>query len=261
MNKSKKLLVILPSYGRAKKLNDAIASYKENHSEYSDIMFGLVSLDKDLQQSINVIKSFDYNLDDYLWLYGDNGFCRTVNCMVEDNPGYGAYMILNDDQVIQTKDFDKIIMTKIDELAEKYGHRIWIPHWNDTVQGETLCQSFATKEFLEIFKTYYPDKCMRHLYSDNLYHFIGDACGILHYIPEVTIEHRHFVNKKAEIDDTYKQTNSKERYEQDGKAFAEWLNRDAVSVCRAICEAIKKPFSEDDIKDRIKKIIKPVENK
>lgn len=258
MDIKNKLCVLLPTMGRPEGLLEAIKSYEKNSSNYSDLKFGFSCMDKTLQANLNILRENGYSFDDDIWLYGDVGMCRTVNLMAkEDFPGYGAYMILNDDQIIHTKDFDKLLMNKIDELEKQSGHRLWIPHWKDGINDGKLCQSFATKEFLEVTGSYYPDGFMRHLYSDNMYQFIGENCEILHYIPELYIEHNHPCVGKNKTDDTYKRTNSNELYASDGAQYARWLNVMAMPICKKIHEKIGKEFNEKEIADKIKALIEP----
>jgi len=215
-------------------------------------------MDKELQANINVLRDNEYNLDDYLWIYGDVGMCRTVNLMVkEDFHGYGAYMILNDDQIIHTKHFDKLLMDKLDALEKEHGHRLHILHWKDGINDQKLCQSFATKEMLEVLGTYYPDGYMRHLYSDNMYQLIGETCGLLHYMPEIYIEHRHPCAGKARTDATYQKTNSRQLYQADGAQYARWLNSQAIPMCKKISEKLGKTFDEKSLSDKIKTLIEP----
>lgn len=260
MDAKNKLCVLLPTMSRPDGLIDAVKSYEKNSCQYSDLKFGLSCMDSELQNNINTIIDLGYNLDDDVYIYGDVGMCRTVNLMAkEDFPGYGAYMVLNDDQIIHTKEFDKLIMKTLDDLERESEHRIWILHWKDGINDEKLCQSFATKEFLEITDTYYPDGFMRHLYSDNMYQFIGENCGILHYMPEIYIEHNHPCVGKAAFDETYQRTNSKKLYSRDGVMYAEWLNRMALPLCKKIHEKINKPFNEEEIVAKIKELIQQKE--
>jgi len=248
-----KLLVMLPTRSRPQGFRRALDSYLQNRAHprsvgsgygpwYSDIVMTFQNPEvNNLQPNVCIAK--ERGLGDRYWLVGDIGFVAKVNFLVDKYPGYGAYMILNDDQIIQTKDFDKILMDRLAKKEKESGHRLWILHWKDGINDEKLCQSFCSDQMLELLGSYYPRRCMRHLYSDNLYHFIGENCKILEYCPDVFIEHLHFVNKKAEIDGSYEETNSKERYAIDGDAFGRWL----LAYGAETCVKILKKIGYDDL--------------
>lgn len=257
----KKLCILLPSRVRPEGLQRALDSYERNKTDgYSDIYFAFQNPQVEyLQDNINIVKE---KYPNNFWLVGDIGFLNKINLLVEKYPDYGAYMILNDDQIIHTKGFDKILMDKLDELEEKSGHRLWILHWKDGIHNENLCQSFLTKEMKEVFGTYYPKGYMRHLFSDNMYHFIGQQLGILNYIPEIFIEHLHVVNQKAPMDESYAETNSQDRYRIDGNEYARWLNEKGIETLTKVLNIIEKDESKrkekiEQAKEAIKIMLTP----
>lgn len=68
-----------------------------------------------------------------------------------------------------------------------------------------------------------------HLYVDNAILELGRAAGILRYCPDVVVEHMHPVVGKAEVDDSYRASNSRLQYRNDGLAFKAWV-RDGLAA-------------------------------
>jgi hypothetical protein len=226
----------------------ALESYERcRHTGCSDIVFAFQIDDDTSNAYINHIKD-KYN--DRFWLYGNVGFVVKVNGLAADYPGYDAYMVLNDDQVIQTKDFDKILMDKLEELEKQEGHELFILSWRDGINNEKLVPSFATAKFIELMGSYYPKRYMRHLYTDNMYQWIGDqvkaktGLQIIHYLPEVFIEHRHFFNNKAEVDKGYQETNNTEAYQRDYQLFEAWKAEQGVALIARMCEYLDKTLKK-----------------
>jgi hypothetical protein len=265
LDKSQKICVLLPTRMRPDGFRKALDSYLKNKTERSDIYFSFQNPEAThLQENFNILK--ERNLLDKVWLLGNIGLTNKINFLVEKNDGYGAYMILNDDQIIHTKDFDEILWQKLEELEKKSGHRLWILHWKDGIQDEKLCQSFLTKEMKDILGSYYPKGFMRHLYSDNMYHFIGGQCGILNYMPNIFIEHNHFINKKAEVDQSYQESNSQEAYARDGNFYAKWLIEHGYNTCEKILNIVEKDeqirkIKLEGVKQAIKDMTTPPEKK
>jgi hypothetical protein len=159
-------------------------------------------------------------------------------------------MILNDDQIIHTKGFDKKMMQKVKDTKG-----LCILGWKDDVNDDRLSPSFATKEFLEFVDGWYYPMPTRHLYGDNMYDFIGRACDIFYYLENVYIEHRHPSNGKAKVDASYEQSNSQARYDQDGKVYASWLDKYAIELCEKVLEA----KGDKDIPKKLKAIRKKID--
>lgn len=260
--KNNKLCVVLPTRMRPELFKRALESYEKNTAGCSDIYFVFQNpMPEFLQQNINIVhEKYPKNY----WLMGPVNFLQKVNWIVNRYPDYSAYMVLNDDQVIHTKDFDKMLLDKVDEFEKKNGHRLCIPYWRDSIQDKNLCESFLTHEMKDILKTYYPEGYMHHLYSDNMYMFIGSECGLLEYMPEIYIEHLHCVNGKAPVDQSYQETNSAEAYQRDGAQYVRWLQENGVAICEKILRQTMKnetveTFNKkiEEIQSHIKEMLQP----
>lgn len=76
---------------------------------------------------------------------------------------------------------------------------------------------------------------LRHLYVDDYWRDLGNGAEVLRYVPEVTIEHLHYLNDKAPEDATYERNNNSESATLDRVAYALYkhsgkLQRDISAV-------------------------------
>lgn len=63
-----------------------------------------------------------------------------------------------------------------------------------------------------------------HLYLDNSWKHIGEALGTLRFLPDVVIEHVHFLKGKAPQDALYAEVNAPAMYDHDRAAFEAWVS-------------------------------------
>lgn len=84
------------------------------------------------------------------------------------------------------------------------------------LHGETLCQHpFGHSDTIKK----YLDRRFTHWYSDNWFSLLAKRDNKLVFVPEAKIEHRHFINGKAEVDETYKTIFNKDTIEKDRLLF------------------------------------------
>lgn len=83
----------------------------------------------------------------------------------------------------------------------------------------------------------------QHLYLDNGWKSIGEALGTLTYLPEVVIEHLHYLKGKAAQDALYREVNSHAMYEADSRAFRLWAEGPARADLARVREAMTREES------------------
>ena len=222
-----RIAVLMPTRFRPAGLRRAYESWRA-HSEASDIVFGFQEDDPQLDENRAIIGS------ERSMLFENIGLAAKVNALCEATPGYAGYMVLNDDQVIHTPGWDRLLLATIDRWQAERGHRFVIPHWRDGIHDQTLPQGFATDALLEVTGSVYPRGYMRHLFTDNYFLFLGQMCDLLRYVPQVFIEHLHFVNGKAPMDESYVQTQTPASFDRDRAAFERWKRDEAFRLTEAI---------------------------
>jgi len=100
-------------------------------------------------------------------------------------------------------------------LNDRYEDGLVLAPYNE-LQGESLCQHpFADSDIIRK----YLHKDFVHWYSDNLFTELAKRDGKLVYVPEAEIEHKHFVNGKAQMDDTYKLVFDPEQIDRDRETY------------------------------------------
>lgn len=228
--------VLLPSRFRPEGLRRAVDSW-EAHSIASDVIFGFQQDDPRLAENLAIAAGRPHRLFDNI------GLAAKANALCEALPGYTGYMILNDDQVIHTPRWDRLVLDAIDGWERERGHRLVIPHWRDGIHDRKLPQGFVTAELLEATRTYYPRGYMRHLFTDNYFLMLGRQCGLLRYLPEVFIEHLHVANGKAPMDASYAETQTSAAYARDKAAFDRWMAEAAFDTTERIRLATERAIA------------------
>lgn len=142
------------------------------------------------------------------------GWVPAVHKMLE---GINGYVVLLGSDVIVHKDWLKNLSEAFfkafpngDGVAEPFNE----------LQGDKLCQHPMAHS--ETIKKYL-DKRFTHWYSDNLFTLLAQRDGKLIYVPDAKIEHKHFVNGKAEMDETYKTIFNPVTVEKDRLTFIELI--------------------------------------
>jgi hypothetical protein len=79
-----------------------------------------------------------------------------------------------------------------------------------------------------------------HLYCDNSIKDLGQATGLLRYLPEVNIEHLHPVAGKTETDAQYERVNGNDQYRRDRRAYREWHRAGGLLADAATVTALRK---------------------
>ena len=97
-----------------------------------------------------------------------------------------------------------------------------IAYGNDTIQKENMPTTSVISGDIVRALGWLQMPTLTHLYGDEVWKHIGNELKILHYVPEVIIEHNHWFKNKELIDDIYLKTNSTEMYNIDRIAFTEW---------------------------------------
>lgn len=122
---------------------------------------------------------------------------------------------LGDDHRPRTHGWDKAITEALAEPGIAYG--------NDLLQGQKLPTApFISASIVLALGWYFLPTC-QHMYVDDAVRAMGDRLGVLHYLPDVVIEHVHPGAGKAEMDEGYRRADAST--EHDREAYFEWRNR------------------------------------
>lgn len=202
-------LVLIPSRSRPNNVARLVETLKKN-SRISDI---LVVLDGDDPIEYPPIEGVMYETFTPR-LYTVAKINAAANLYVDK---YETITFMGDDQVVHTEKWDLILYEPLE--LKGYG----ISYGDDGFQGSNIGTSVMMTTNIIKCLGFMGLPTLVHLYVDNFWRHIGHGIKSYWYFPQVQWEHLHYLNNKAEIDDVYRFGNSPERYEQDGKAYDEWL--------------------------------------
>ncbi len=203
----KNLLVICPTRGRpkeAKRMFDSI----ESTASICEIMFLIDSDDKNINEYQNLINERNYHV------FSKAEYATTtseINKMFSFLKFYDFYSVSNDDFVYKTFGWDRKLCNK--------GK---ISYGNDECARENMPTTSVIDGDIVRALGWLQMPGLKHLYGDNVWKDIGHRLNILKYFPDVIIEHRHWSNGKAQIDETYKKSNSREMFSHDERMFRDW---------------------------------------
>jgi len=217
----KKVLLIVPTRKRPQSSIDFFESFKDN-SSFTDLLFGL---DDDDDQNYPRISNVLYEVGPRL---GMNGTLNKIALKYVDRYPYIAFM--GDDHRIRTKDWDLHLTNLIGDLGLAYG--------NDLFAKERLPTSVVmSANIIKAIGFVAPPK-IRHLFIDDFWLTLGKRLNGLHYSEETIIEHLHYMNGKADKDDSYIESNS--NYWPDKSAFDEYMESEFEADIQKIQALVAK---------------------
>ena len=224
MNKS---VILLPSRGRSHRIDECLDSLLE-HSTVSDI---IVCLDEDDHESYTKRDGVIYDIGPKPTRIGLNEKLNRMLPKIVDK--YDYILWAADDTVAVTHGWDALLIAAIQNVP------LGISYPNDLLQQERL-PSNGTCFDIRIPKVlgYLAPPTLFHLYMDNFWKLLGEELGTLRYCQDVILEHNHFVNKKAPVDQTYASINSKEMYAADSQSYEIYKDHGLAADVKKLRESI-----------------------
>jgi hypothetical protein len=131
-------------------------------------------------------------------------------------PDYDYICFMGDDHLPRTGGWDT-------KLAEAIGTEPGIAYGNDLLQGENLPTAVVMSSKIIRATGFMSPPALKHLFLDNYWLAMGHALENVNYLPDVIIEHLHYTNGKAALDDRYVAVNTVEMHNGDQAIFAEYL--------------------------------------
>ena len=207
------LLVIVPSRGRPHNIAALHDAWSETTTGVSEL---LVAADDD-----------DPALSGYEQVCAERGIelavgprlrmVPTLNKVaIERAPRHYAVGFLGDDHRPRTLGFDAHYLAALRTLGTG-----WV-YGNDLLAGERLPTQVAmTSDIVQALGAMVPAP-VTHLYADNTWWDLGHALDRITYLPDVIVEHMHYLNGKSEIDPGYREANASAAAESDRRIYARW---------------------------------------
>jgi hypothetical protein len=145
--------------------------------------------------------------------------------------GYSAVGFAGDDHVPVTRDWAQRYVTELRKLGTG------MVHGDDGFQGASLASEWAvTCDAVRELGAMVPVP-VEHMYCDNAMMDLYGAAGMMRYLPDVQIEHRHPLAGKASLDKQYVRVNSSEQYARDSATYEAWKAgalADQVALLKAL---------------------------
>jgi hypothetical protein len=131
-------------------------------------------------------------------------------------PLYDTLMFAGDDHVFLTPGWDEILLRALDDL----GGTGWV--YPDDKRRSDIPEIWLASSDLVTELGWFAPPWQMHFYCDNIIADLGVHSGLIRYVPEAVVEHRHYsVDDTTDKDSLYSET--EELFgDRDLKAFQEW---------------------------------------
>jgi hypothetical protein len=202
-----KLLLMVPTKGRPDKYKILEDSYQSNHGDASMLM-PIIDLDEK--------EMYEPSKYDVQRIYFSGNLVDKLNYGAEValSLGYKYIGWVGDDVVIQTPDFDLAIIA-----AFEADPAIKIIHCADMLHNGAIANHWIVRAELVKALHYFIPPEFKHLYIDNFWTKVGAETNTIKYLPHVILEHRHWINQKAQNDATYQLAEANDGMEHGRKVF------------------------------------------
>jgi len=161
--------------------------------------------------------------------------CAKANYIVDQKlyKDYFTVSGIDDDTIVTTDGWDLLLSLPL--KAKGYG----VSWGNDTIQeGRVPTKWTMTSNIIEALGFICPPGLI-HLFVDDFLARIGKELNSAHYAPHVMMEHHHWLNKKAEMDETYMETASRETWEHDERVFTQYMTGQFHDDIERVKQALK----------------------
>lgn len=195
------VLVKLPSRGRPQKLLEVLRLYINKATDPSK-MFFMITLDSDDPTAhsplIDSLIALHPNVRVHVGISGTK--IKAVNRDMDVAPFFDILLLASDDMIPIVDGYDEIIRSNMHKYYPSTDGVLW---FNDGFQGNGLnTLPIMGRKYYQRFGYIY-NPIYQTLWCDKEFTDVSIFLRRQTYFPEVIIEHRHFVNGKALIDETY----------------------------------------------------------
>lgn len=228
------LAVIVPTRNRVEACRELIATFDDTCGEDTHLIFAVDVDDPAVGEYTDLAAVSDGVT---MFLNREPGSMgRALNNAAHYFRGRFAFLgFMGDDHRPRTDRWDQWLLEVLRATpgAIAYGNDLFQQHRIPT-------QVFMDARIVRALGWFAPPT-MQHMYLDNFWKILGERLGTLRYEPDVIIEHMHPEAHKAEWDETYRATNTPERYKADHEAFQQYvvdrLDADVAQIRKVLaCE-------------------------
>lgn len=232
------LLMIVPSRGRPQNVAALLDSWAETATGAADLVVAVDADDPELPgyESLRMSRSWPAALGNFHMHTGARlRLGGTLNFIAEwALLHYPMVGFLGDDHRPRTAGFDRRMVEALTELGTG------MVYADDLFQRQNLPTQIAMTSDIVRALGYMVPGGLVHLYVDNAWKVLGERIGRLRYLPDVVIEHLHPSAGKADLDDSYRETNSQQQFDADRGRFEDWLRFQADADVAQLQELIRR---------------------
>lgn len=162
----------------------------------------MITLDSDDKTATNELvhdlMSIHPNITVYLGISGTK--VKAINRDMDRAPPFDILLLASDDMIPVVHGYDEIIRTSMRRYYPNTDGVLW---FNDGIQGNGLnTLSIMGNKYYQRFGYIY-NPIYKTAWCDNEFTQVSKLLGKQTYFSQVIIEHHHFINGKAPIDETY----------------------------------------------------------
>lgn len=216
------MALIVPSRGRPWNVVRLVDQLKKLRSEV-DLYIGVDADDPAINEYIIQFEDDDDNPNVHLIKNQiRRKFGPTLNRIakgIADKYKYIAWM--GDDHFPITPGWDFIYREELDKLG-----KVGMVYGDDRIMGKTIATQMAFTSNVVKALGYAVPNGFTHLFIDNYFMRLFDSIDKMKYLPNVIVEHLHYISHKSEEDKTYKEANSQENWNNDQRRFNEYVSNE-----------------------------------
>lgn len=223
--------MLCPTRGRPAKAVELLETFtKTRDLSSTSLIFVVDEDDPDLDRYLAGLPPENVEINEDVGWMG-----RALNSAATMHAEIGLFDFLGflgDDHRFRTPGWDSVFISVLEGAGGGFAYG------NDLLQGQNLPTMIVMNASIVRALGWMSPPELRHLYFDNTWKTLGEATGRLFYLPQVVVEHMHYMAGKSVEDEGYQRVNSAEMYDHDRQVYERWLNAQAARDIATVEQAL-----------------------
>ena len=211
MSENPSLLVFTPTRGRRERCEEMLKSFRET-TDNADLLFVIDEDDQDTYEGM------DWSPAECAVSAPRGTLSEIINrTAMSFADAYDVLMLVADDHLFRTPHWDTIMLGALEQMG---GTGFAYP---DDKRRQDIPEIVMISSDIVRALGFFAEPSLGHFYIDNVWAELGKRSGLIRFVPQVMIEHRHYsVCPDVEHDTTYRSAESLWGH-PDLLAYQEWL--------------------------------------
>lgn len=201
------MLVMVPARGHRKQAENLLESFEKN-TDAADLIFILDPDDEETYEGLDWKDAIAGVLSPRAPL--TEKLNETVLGFLDD---YDAIMFARDDNIFLTEHWDTVMLARLESMG---GTGMLYP---DNRRRRDIPEIIMISSDIVRELGFFAQPHMRQFYFDNAWNDLGRRAGLLHFVPEVIMEHRHV--PEGEYDALFHEVENRQA-ETDLQTYRQW---------------------------------------